>query len=732
MNPRHANAIATACVACVLALAPAAAAAADDIPWIHIEKGPKFSLTADRDRQTLPIPIGGAGGTLPDVIRLRLKFAAFQTRLDSDVQTAFSVPTEIKPNANGYGPQIPLGVDLTTAAEPGIYTLVIEARADRRQPVALTVEIERPAATLRDIPPLTIRQWRGMLGRIESVESMPLLLAETQGHAQVTGVKAYVTPFAASSGEVSDATVVARGMPTTVPAGRPASGSAQLIPTAPFPLGTSRGTLELRAPQLTAPVTVAVVVESRVVPIAIIYIVMIGLATGYVIRVTLALAVQRSEARLAAFEMLDLLRHEKTKNPDAVFGQTIDTAVADLRTMIDKWDAKAITDGTATAKKDLESALKDLDQHRTVVKDKIDTFEMLVVNSQWFVPDGIRSALEAIAPRLEKAVHLLAANDVSRADAEVDSCVHFLNSAVNEILEKWPTEVRRALDATVAAPLPAYLASLVTDAVAELKEVIAKAPAPAVAPSLKDVDAALRFVHSARVNLKRFVLTFANWIAQVLDETMATIGGVLAGEPVAVRLKRVVSAYTQALRVGVDHNVEHGLDLLTVEAIARLDRAFRAAIIEVDKSATPDVQTALEAHDYRKAASLATATGRGTLYGAPGTTVAVAPDDGTQLSAFEAQAAAPAVAGFIGRIFGVAGAAAPVAVSKPSSVSHLLIARGLRTLFAFIGISALGYLLFHETWIGTPSDAAKIFLWAFSLDITVDAVLEQAGKLKKD
>jgi hypothetical protein len=70
-----------------------------------------------------------------------------------------------------------------------------------------------------------------------------------------------------------------------------------------------------------------------------------------------------------------------------------------------------------------------------------------------------------------------------------------------------------------------------------------------------------------------------------------------------------------------------------------------------------------------------------------------------------------------------------VATLKARTFSELAAAEAAQTAIAMVLITGVGYLLFADNFVGTLTDIATIFLWGFTLDISVSKLLEVASPL---
>ncbi len=70
----------------------------------------------------------------------------------------------------------------------------------------------------------------------------------------------------------------------------------------------------------------------------------------------------------------------------------------------------------------------------------------------------------------------------------------------------------------------------------------------------------------------------------------------------------------------------------------------------------------------------------------------------------------------------------PAAEGYALAFGALLRAKAARTLIAAAGIVTVGYLLFAEKFTGTAQDMATVFVWGFTIDVSVDALVDALTK----
>ena len=74
---------------------------------------------------------------------------------------------------------------------------------------------------------------------------------------------------------------------------------------------------------------------------------------------------------------------------------------------------------------------------------------------------------------------------------------------------------------------------------------------------------------------------------------------------------------------------------------------------------------------------------------------------------------------------------APMKVTRVQKLRDLFWAKLVQSCFAGVVIILFGYVLYSENFVGTFMEMAKIFLWGFSLDVSVNTCLDLAKSTKK-
>ncbi len=689
-------------------------------PWIKLEGGPKYSLPADGDRSAVTIPVTFTT-TPEEPVRLRIRDVLYDNRYDDRLRRSFAVPESLALSDPRYAAAIT--ITATNVEQQGLYLLHLEAAAGANVEV-LSVQLERPAAQLQPVPEIVIRQ-RRLLAWMWKEEATPLVLHEIGRRSRLTDVRIQPVPAGGNAG-TADGSIGVQLLPATLAPGL--SASPQLAAVGRFPLGQSQRSLEVVAPQLAAPLPLTVRVDVRQHPGLIVLLSLAGLALGFLLRVFLARRVQVSEARLRVFTMLEDAARRRAERPDARFQARVEPLERTLREAVRLSDPAAIDAAIAAFATALQQEFKNLDAARAAAESGINALAE-VVSRRWSVPPAMAAALERAAATLDETRRLNEAYNVSDAQTRLSDALSTLTAELDPIVTDWRDTVNAALRRLGAAPLPLSVTVAVVPALTALGERLDRVPAHLnPGANAGAIEEACTAVDVARSSLRSFLQQLCAWMTSARDEVASALG-----QPGAADAMPELTAFVTELGEAIDAGPERAIELLVPARLDAADQALAKAITgyldTLALAPTPEVEGALAKRDYRLAARLAHALQGPAM---AGTAVQVAVAAPAALAPWIAPAVTPPSARHDVRVLTAAAPLTqPVAVTAPGTLRTLLVAKGLRAGLAAIGISGVGFLLFESTFVGTPADIARVMLWAFGLDVTVDVLTTQAGQLFK-
>lgn len=626
---------------------------------------------------------------------------------------------------------------------------LLAARTGPKGSVERDVSLVVPAATLDPPATLVIRRvCDGLIVRGDCygvalrVDADQPQLWETTQQQWLTGIALVQKGNTDADGEAAGILHVLKAPADAVPGAPPRiEYGTHVRLRGPFPLGTAKGKLVVRADQLAAPVALDFEVRSRTTRFVLIVVLALGLALGWVTRRFLGERRERLQEQQKTYALMQLVDATLARTADA----DVRAALMDVRTQAEKALAAKSTEdtknGTAAAQKaffDQQEAIR----ARRAALDQSYGDTLAVLRARWKVPGEVADAVAHATDGVEGLMAERAKNDFARESAALDAVV----------MEAWDVAEQHGLQcvrsAATALRVASVLAPLFDAAGTEtLKELGTPPAAPGrVAPSdpfkahLDALRKALEHVHAAGA-----------WI----DEACATVRAVLLAH-VAAWTTRLSNAdllqqaawadWLQAARhlaARLDPEGCSGDEALVEEASAlvkRLGDVLRAQVAQSDRAAL-DALLAKGACDEaitnvaRLRQPVPPAGPRtGALEGRAGAAegTVIAPTPFVPVAAMQVVPRAPQALPQVA--YGVAATTASdttsISVLAAASQRHLAGTTVLLQLTYAAIIVVGGYFLLGPKWVGTPLDMAIAFFWAYATDIGADAATAAVRGLK--
>ena len=310
---------------------------------------------------------------------------------DQKLADAFHASWAARPAGTGNGKALAVRIRVDDdIRRAGTYNVVVNLQPlSQPQAGRWKLEIIQPAAQLEALP-LSITRLRWTPSPFQ--EPLPkLMVREGSGDARLT----------LTSGQQWDTTpgksriqIIDSKLPE-IPAGQglePAHAIAYEL--AEFPPGKVTHTLRFHAPQLTAPASVMVEVETRWPRLYLWFAIVVGLLAGYFAKVTLRNRIDLEQAKLQADELLSQAASDRARIHDEPFRQALDQPIAHLRAARDGTKRETIK----TRHGELADALKNATaghdlrmQNEQKARDQL----RAVLGQDWNVPPGALAAIQA-------------------------------------------------------------------------------------------------------------------------------------------------------------------------------------------------------------------------------------------------------------------------------------------------------------------------------------------------
>jgi hypothetical protein len=617
------------------------------------------------------------------------------------------------------------------AAVPrGTYDLLLtESAGEKSQPLNLQVTV--PAAVVKQPGTLLVTRVLPIVGNAEGINS-GLLIAET-------GQKSPASLAIVQQDHFADANGVYDGQMqfSTVTIG---PGQTTLIPyqvRGDFPLGNARANLALWAPEMESPLTIAVEVRTRRTRALLLFVIVMGLLMGFLMRTVLKQRIQFGEVQQKAIDLSRKLERERDSVPDSSFRGRVDRAVKALITAVkesrlDK--ASELTDAVSAAERALADAQADLQQRSQAVADELKGLAVILKTS-WRLPKQMQDRVSAAAEALERAQELNTGGDAAAARQLLDSTREALGKSLAQYASRWKQDLP-----DLAAGLKHATSVLLPDQRQEYSEEVKRTVT--LSDQLTD-----RLEDDNPASLKALLTTLDNALEstrRVLNRLR--IGALETWRAMVEALGRTEPPIPQEWNRAKTETKEFGewlrsasVDLNEVGDLRqRVSGLVKTWMDAVDAQRDDkDTKELMAKGDYVAAvthlAKLITAHAE-SIQGdeEPGTNRddAVSGSGAAVAPVFSPNVVAPAQPALFESFYPAKRTPITMEILAANTLTELLAARWLLTSLSATGLALVGYLLFADKFVGTSGDLMTAFFWGFTTDIGLDALISAAAKKK--
>ena len=705
----------------VLLLVASPASAQDAPKLLALEHGTSYALAAGDKSLSARIPVRAE----PKVSLANLEVAVADVVVDGRRDPALFACVTLRKEFDSPGaPAIVLTVtcshrrpddyDVTIAvrtappAKPARAQTKAQTSAPAPVPQKLALKLTRPVSSLRAISAQAVERtviWRD---NISGPSPSRLIISETSNRT---------LPLTFTAAQVDNATRGIRsvgGKLAFAPATTDANGRAELALSIaePFPLGTSKTTVEIRSNDLAAPIYVAYEIATRLHWGYVVAAILIGLGLGFLTRTVLKTIVERGAAKVAALDLLDKLSVARARWNQATFRTAVAGITSTLEDAIRTADVATLKTSVTGADAAFVLAKTALEEDVAEILGSIATTTRLTTSPGRF-PSAVATALDRAATHFAAAKQQVLRGDVDAGKAAADKITAALAANVQSESAAWRTRLQSALPTLdTLTPLPPALQAALTSGLATVRAQMAKAPGPSLS---SDIAANLESSHAIAFLAGH---DLAQGVLKPLADTAGRVVKILADA--GVPAPKTDAASTTLLRaIGDDADTT-----LEAPAVAATDlvRVLRQEIADAAAAAKVDVSAALaEGRVLDAAAAIA---------------------DSKRLAAGTAQRPDPAVAGrpaasvpplvFRARLVPVPsfGASEPIDVARARTVFQIAAAKLAQFAVAAVGITAVGLLMLLPTFDGTWQGVLAALFWGYAGDISVDALTDAAKKVK--
>jgi hypothetical protein len=598
--------------------------------------------------------------------------------------------------------QLAMKVDVKALPGPATYTIVVELSGSTGTPPTLTTQVVQvtwtlPAAKLAPIAPIVVRD--ALLWPSDS-DDLRLFLREVSGRAKLTDITLSQPERPTHDGAPTESRLEL----STTEEVRPRETILHVKRARSFPIGTTTGKLEIRAPQLVDPIVVPYEVRTRIHDWVIFPVFLLAGLFGWFVRANLkereALAGMRAELELLAKQADEILRAD----PAALVPTN---AVPAVRDAIDAGDLVAARRTLDDLHGKVEAALKARSDEIEKLHKEILPMKQSI-DLPWKLPKRGDVPLHAAREALAAATKALQDEKLGAARSAQAEALSALDDA-GEALGAWADSARDALRDLAADGLSKSAreeGTSVAPAEQKLKQVPAynRAEPP-------EWGSYLRNIHDARWSLERLVARVAS--AFVRDAADVTLLATPENKDAATELAEAAKLDAAALA----GDPVDGLKALhhTISAFMRIAKKH-----VTDQGAL----SALEVGDYAGAMAMQMSAGQ------MNDVKANIASGGWPAGLARAEIESPAPLAMSmpsGELILLRQSAEPVARAR----AELTRVRKESAVVSAAILAVVAWIIYRGAWVGTVNDFVAVTVTAFFTDFTLDAVLDTVGKLRK-
>ena len=763
--PKRTLGLTTVFLGVVLSAPPVtrAAGAQSGSPWIT-PLVTTYDLRADTDTVEVRVPVT-LSSVPADKVKVRITDVSLGNRRETRLTDAFAAKMETgKPDR---GPAIILAVALRQRQEvalrqetspgltpriyqvklplgdsrvltPGTYQVQLEAVAEEpagQAPQSVTLQIIHPPAKLWSPATLIVEQVVPFFRGSPEIQSQGLALRETSNRSWLTDLTVSQLDIPGDTNQPTKERIVFKEKLDIAPS---APSSAGYALTGAFPVGTTKGTIGVNAPQLESPLVVNFEVRARRVWWSIFVFITVGLLVGYLVRTVLQTLIDWHETRLKAAELKKRIYQERQRHQDGKFRDRVTEILENLEAAEDARKADTFVTAITNANTELTDALNDLKQRRATALTAQGALLRLTTTG-WSLPGPVAEVLKSVGNALGEVAQELDKDAVEVANNKLEATRARLAENLGDPVAQWQTSMSEFL-ADLSKPealLPAGVIPRLKQAVDVLTPLLSQIPSVDPNATVEQLQTTLAAIHGVYKRLSYLMQQLQGWLRSTAAGVTDTLKKVQIPEQSAVgRLGEKVTEIGRKLVTSVDRPREAAQELSG--DLAKLHEAWSDALLkQIPYAAEADKKTvsaAIEKRNYEEAARqvmqiLQPKRDEGGALGGVRVEPETLPGAGPTPELWAGLFEAPVVPAPFPRAERVEEPFAGLEVERRQTWRELFVAKFLQTLLVGSGIVLVGYLIFAETFFGTAKDIAKMFFWAFSIDVSVNALVDAAKKI---
>lgn len=709
--------------------------AAEKIDWLNFPAGFNYTLSVSSEVSTVRIPVRAVHGTTSTTdLTIQVTDVIGPNGRPEFLSQLFTARLE-KGN-DQHGPSLLVEAQ-SGSLLPGTYAVLVDFANRSFDPNApseasvqtVSLTLTQPSPEIEVPSRFYLDQTYGLFGT--SSISRPLQIAETSGKAPLTRIHLADVREAGDLVPVDDGLLSFKMDGEYLNAGETKSIDVDVEGT--YPLGTTAGKIELRANELNKPQVISYEIKTRRTRKWIYFITGAGFLCGWFIRVYLKKQQEIAEASADASGVAAEILAASSQIPDVAFQRQAAEIRKALSDSLNSRKPDVIRAAAVTSKAGLQAAVGEFNRLRQEVVGRVEPLRSLILRS-WKLTPSLMKSVEEISSRTRHTVQLLEGNAVADARTGLGDIENRLFPELFNQCRAWRRDVEIFLNALLQHPLPQT-----TEGAEKFKKGVERwiesfgANADVTTQvTIAQLSEALEQTHAARaaldelgLHVAREVVRLEVWIDDVLD---ATLRPEKVDQFAALtRLNREVaetlpSSFDNPAQAAANHSGQ----------MLQLQRSWAEVLTAIAPvGATMDaVRAALHNAQWCVAIEQVKAL-------LPSVKLGRSIPSMDESAAVDSNFAGP----IIFRSTYVGGSEVAAVYSMPYvSLNGGLAERSrfdrnarravfIQTVFFAAMFMFVADALYSEKWVGTTIEMLGLFVWAFGVDISSEAVMNAARKI---
>lgn len=406
------------------------------ITWLELPSGMNYKLIAASDGRLvarIPAILTADAIATKAMPQVRVYDAVFDDGRSEELARQFTA--RFTPSSATAASALVVSAADAAKLPPGTYALTIQVGADKEtKPQLLTLSLTRHPAQLAAPGSIILSKvsgWR-LIGDEDTTATVTL--RESSNKAAVSGLRFFDVREAMASGAQPTGKINVDFAPRDVATGGVTEATVRT--EGEFPLGTSKGKLDIVSPDLANAVSVGYEVRTRRGLWTIAFFAALGALLGWWVRIRTAEASALAAARVSASRAIQLAREEAESSDDETYRNSLTTLRRAMDGELETADPAKITlavktleDGFAAERSKLQAELV----RCAAQADKLKS----VVGPAWELPNGVGQAVKQLRDAQEEVETLLERRNAKAASTTLQRITEVLlpalvNQATND------------------------------------------------------------------------------------------------------------------------------------------------------------------------------------------------------------------------------------------------------------------------------------------------------------